>query len=164
MTKTTEQPTTTCQICGRPIKANSGLIAHHGYKRPAHQGWQTKSCFGARNLPYEVSCDVIPVAIESAKAFITRSESAIQNLMDNPPEELEYVWSRGRRMETIKATRPVDFDSHKDYYYPRSTSYEYMFERRIAELKISIAQAREDVAYLETRLARWVAPEGLVTK
>lgn len=26
--------TTTCQVCGRAIKASNGLIAHHGYKRP----------------------------------------------------------------------------------------------------------------------------------
>lgn len=44
----------TCQICGRPIFAESGVIAHHGYQRPG-DGWQTASCPGARELPYEVS-------------------------------------------------------------------------------------------------------------
>lgn len=28
------EPSTTCQICGRPIKAKNGLISHHGYRRP----------------------------------------------------------------------------------------------------------------------------------
>lgn len=41
-----------CQICGRAILANSGKIAHHGYQRPGH-GWQTASCFGAKEPPFE---------------------------------------------------------------------------------------------------------------
>jgi len=46
----------TCQICGRPILAERGNIAHHGYQRPG-TGWQTQSCFGAMHLPFEVSRD-----------------------------------------------------------------------------------------------------------
>lgn len=45
----------TCQICGRDIFAETGKIAHHGYRRPHHQGYQTASCFGARALPFEQS-------------------------------------------------------------------------------------------------------------
>lgn len=51
----TENPNmlpTSCQICGRTIKAKQGLIAHHGYTRPG-MGFQTPSCYGARRLPYE---------------------------------------------------------------------------------------------------------------
>jgi hypothetical protein len=48
----------TCQICGRPILAETGVIAHHGYQRPG-MGWQTSSCFGARHLPFEVSRDAL---------------------------------------------------------------------------------------------------------
>jgi len=47
-----------CQICGRLIFANSGKIAHHGYERPGN-GWQTASCEGARELPFEVSRDAL---------------------------------------------------------------------------------------------------------
>lgn len=46
----------TCQICSRPILAERGNIAHHGYQRPGN-GWQTNSCFGALHLPFEVSRD-----------------------------------------------------------------------------------------------------------
>lgn len=48
----------TCQICGRPIMAKTGRIAHHGYQRPG-MGWQTSSCEGARELPFEVSRDAL---------------------------------------------------------------------------------------------------------
>lgn len=47
-----------CQICGRPILAETGVIAHHGYTRPG-DGYQTSSCFGARELPFEVSRDAL---------------------------------------------------------------------------------------------------------
>ena len=48
----------TCQICGRAIFAEVGVIAHHGYERPG-QGWQTSSCPGARHVPFEVSRDIL---------------------------------------------------------------------------------------------------------
>jgi hypothetical protein len=44
----------TCQCCGRPILAETGQIAHHGYQRPGH-GYQTQSCYGARHEPFEAS-------------------------------------------------------------------------------------------------------------
>lgn len=45
----------TCQVCGRPILASKGFIAHHGYQRPEGLGFQTSSCTGARELPFECS-------------------------------------------------------------------------------------------------------------
>jgi len=52
-----------CQICGRPILAERGNIAHHGYQRPG-EGWQTASCFGAMHLSFEVSRDHLGQYIE----------------------------------------------------------------------------------------------------
>lgn len=50
----------TCQICERLIHAATGVIAHHGYERPSHiPHYQTASCLGARELPFEVSRDVL---------------------------------------------------------------------------------------------------------
>ncbi len=69
----------TCQICEREIKAQSGFIAHHGYRRP-DQGWQTESCRGARNPPYEKSRDVIPKAIASINLFIEGRKRVIENV------------------------------------------------------------------------------------
>jgi hypothetical protein len=52
----------TCQICGRPIFAGRGFIAHHGYTRPQYgSGVQTSSCWGARHLPFEQSRDELGV-------------------------------------------------------------------------------------------------------
>jgi hypothetical protein len=68
-----------CQICAREIKAKSGIIAHHGYKRPG-QGWQTSSCIGARNLPYEKSRDVIIQAIRIVQRFIENQKHIIEQV------------------------------------------------------------------------------------
>lgn len=46
----------TCQCCGRRYLANTGVIAHHAYRRPG-DGWQTPSCMGARYAPFEQSRD-----------------------------------------------------------------------------------------------------------
>lgn len=54
----------TCQCCGRKHLANNGKIAHHGYQRPGG-GWQTASCAGARQLPFEVSREWLGSAIKS---------------------------------------------------------------------------------------------------
>ncbi|MEK6884257.1 MAG: hypothetical protein AABY22_31795 [Nanoarchaeota archaeon] len=68
-----------CQICGREIKAKSGIIAHHGYKKP-EQGWQTDSCMGARQLPYEKSRDIIPLAIVKIDLFIGLTRGKIKQI------------------------------------------------------------------------------------
>lgn len=73
-----------CQICERAIKANTGKIAHHGYTRPG-TGWQTASCMGARHLPYEVSCDVIPLAIDQIGSWIATLEKRLEGLVHGVP-------------------------------------------------------------------------------
>lgn len=53
-----------CQICGRPILPDeSHHLAHHGYERPGI-GYQTASCYGARELPFERARDVLGRYIE----------------------------------------------------------------------------------------------------
>ena len=47
-----------CQCCGRAILAKLGTIAHHGYERPDY-GYQTASCMGAKELPFEVDRKVL---------------------------------------------------------------------------------------------------------
>ncbi|AXQ68433.1 hypothetical protein HOT99_gp184 [Caulobacter phage CcrBL10] len=61
----------TCQICGRGILAEGGTIAHHGYTRPGY-GWQTASCSGAREVPFEISRDELRKEIEALKAWRVR--------------------------------------------------------------------------------------------
>jgi len=61
-----------CQCCGRAIHAALGSIAHHGYQRPG-SGWQTRSCFGAKRLPWEVDRGAVADLIEHLKRILERS-------------------------------------------------------------------------------------------
>lgn len=60
-----------CQCCGRAILSKGGVIAHHGYERPG-QGWQTRSCYGARHLPWEVDRGVLGLMIDALKNTLAR--------------------------------------------------------------------------------------------
>lgn len=125
-------PIVHCQICERNIKASNGLIAHHGYTRP-EQGWQTDSCIGARNLPYEKSRDLIPVAIKKIDAFIGLTESKIKQIeAENPP--VPFL----RRM--ISSENPM--------YKLRQGEY-------IGSLKSQIAMAKRDRERLQLRFDNW---------
>jgi hypothetical protein len=61
----------TCQCCGRAILAETGVIAHHGYERPDY-GYQTASCMGARELPFEVDRAVLGKMIIFMKGELDR--------------------------------------------------------------------------------------------
>ncbi|ARB13767.1 hypothetical protein Ccr2_gp236 [Caulobacter phage Ccr2] len=64
----------TCQVCGRGILAENGRIAHHGYQRPG-MGYQTPSCSGALELPFEISRDALGADIENLKAYRARRQT-----------------------------------------------------------------------------------------
>jgi hypothetical protein len=144
---------TTCQICGRSIKSSSGVIAHHGYKRPG-DGWQTASCFGARHLPYEISCDAIPQAIEKVRKFITSQSNRLLNFIANPPETLT-INKRYPQRGTEEVSRPINFDPDKDHCYSMRQVYELAYQREKYQIETSIKHAKNDLAYLLDRLSSW---------
>lgn len=65
----------TCQICGRKILAETGVIAHHGYQRPG-DGFQSASCFGAREKPFEADRDRLAQWIDGLKNGIAAAKIA----------------------------------------------------------------------------------------
>lgn len=150
---------TTCQICARPILANTGIIAHHGYKRPGG-GWQTGSCSGARYLPYEQSCDRLPPIIAAIERFIEGLERDLRALLSDPPSSftIQRRDARGHPQgEPLVVTRPDGFNPDQgDNYRPRT--YVNEFCRRVSALKHSIAQAGVDLKFMRERLTAWVAP------
>lgn len=144
----------TCQICARAIKANTGLIAHHGYKRPG-QGWQTASCMGAKYRPYEIACDALPRAIASCAAYIEKVERTIEA---GPPAKLTYEQRGGTygRTTIVEVLRPEGFDPARKDYLPRSFST--LWSNRLSRMQHDLAGSRESLKFLEARLAAWVAP------
>jgi len=123
---------TTCQICGRAIKAKNGIIAHHGYTRPG-DGWQTTSCIGARELPYEKSRDVIPRSLTEMTNYIKLQEAII--------------------VEVNKGVMPMPFmnglvDNTRPTYKIRQGEY-------IAKLEWQIKLAQMEVERLQARYDNW---------
>lgn len=158
------KPTTTCQICGRGILANTGVIAHHGYQRPG-DGYQTKSCMGARYLPYEVSCDRIQYAIEAITNYKNDEQKALDGWLASPPQTIidyDKNYYTGKTTE-LKYEKPADFVYGGYASIPRTYANEY--SRRVYAFQRTIKACGEQIAYLTDRLQKWVAPateRGLV--
>lgn len=154
---------TTCQVCARPIKAKTGVIAHHGYQRPGG-GWQTASCFGARYRPFEVACDALPPAIEAATRHLNLRRDELANLMELPPAELRFqerdAYGHARGAEIVRA-KPEDFDPTKRPASGRMgvwQQYSCLFFRRVDALRKDINGTQATVDFFQKRLASWVAP------
>ncbi len=157
---------THCQICGREIKivrgwcrqtnATEDLIAHHGYRRPFQQGWQTSSCFGARWRPYEVAFDALPPAIASAEKWEANMATVIADMLANPPATMtrQPKFMGQPKGDPVVLTRPENFDVNaKGSYTPRT--YEAEFRELRASRQRSLDAARESLRYMRKRLADW---------
>ena len=149
----------TCQICGRPIKAKNEIIAHHGYKRPDRgSGWQTASCAGARFKPYEISYDRLPPTIEVIKAHISIVELKLEEHINNPPEKLivnkGYSWQKNY----VEVPRPPNFDAKNPPCCVGMFSYEGEHHDVRRRYEQDIKYSKEDLKFMEERLAKWVAP------
>lgn len=148
----------TCQICEREIKANTGVIAHHGYQRPDRgSGWQTASCWGARHLPYEESCDAIPEYILHVKGYVENQKRLNEELLKNPPETLTYSWGRMDKNPKV-LNRPEGFDAKKNISedaYRSYQTYEYEHYSLYRFHKREIDNGIKEIARVEKRLADW---------
>lgn len=154
------KPTTTCQICGRPILANTGLIAHHGYQRPG-DGYQTKSCMGAKYLPYEASCNRIQYAIDATNSYMTGVEARLAEWIATPPAEVTARRKDSNGKYTTYA-RPEGF-IHDTYEYAHTfRTYEGEYYPQVREMRRTIGACKEQIAYLTDRLQKWVAPQGVL--
>jgi hypothetical protein len=154
-TKTATE-TATCQVCGRAIKANTGLIAHHGYRRP-YAGWQTASCEGARYVPYEVSCDRLREVTEMVRNFIVSQEEALTVFLATPPQTITVFERRSswdRKGTEVEYTKPDDFK--QDSYRSRIPhTYECAYADRKYDYERTIRAAKVDLSIMERRLNEW---------
>lgn len=151
---------TTCQICARPIKANTGVIANHGYTRPGY-GWQTASCFGARFKPYEVSRDAIKSCIISYTEAGKNQEARLAELLATPPATItEHRNYRSSYSEPDVYERPADFDAEatlnaSTLRYGENYAHEY---RKLVKMtRANIADIAEAIKFLEQRYDAWEA-------
>lgn len=147
-----------CQICGGDVLASTGVIAHHGYKRPGH-GWQTSSCLGARFAPYEESRGRIPEVLEIVIGHIARVSTERADAIANPPARLSYTerirvpefrsWDeRGYRNETRWVARGTEWTGN-------TPSYKSLYQALLRRLEADIAGSSETAAYLKARHDAW---------
>lgn len=151
--------TTHCQICARDIKANTGIIAHHGYQRPQYQGWQTASCDGARQLPYEVSRDFIPVVIERYKVHAANQEAMADEMLRTPPATItKYAMNSYQEDQTF--SKPDDFDAYEVVNADRftgSSSYQNEYIRKYRAHRSNVKEINAAIEFLTDRYNKWVA-------
>lgn len=141
----------TCQICCRPIGVATGIIAHHGYRRP-HQGWQTASCAGAHYRSLEVACDALQPAIDALEVYARSCRADREKLLLTPPAELSRKDAYGRVARTY--AKPDVFDtSEKPAYY--NGGYESLFWGKVSSLNSHIRDATSDANLFRQRLAEW---------
>lgn len=155
------KPATTCQICARPIHANTGLIAHHGYTRPHRgSGWQTSSCSGARHVPYEQGHDALDIEIPRLTAWIARRKDWLADFIAHPPATLTVEVYQGAHKDSkrIEVTRPDGFSSDNSWGRTTPRSYAYAYFKMKDETEMQLRFAADDLAFLKKRRAAWTAP------
>ena len=150
----------TCQICEREVKVPHGLTSHHGYSRPGY-GWQTASCPGARELPYELSCDLIPPVIQGIKNYKRGLEDKIESFMTKPPKVLtkthkniysgQETTEEYERPEDFNAQAVIDGTEYVGYY----EEYKKNFQSAIREMNRTIVDCDRDIVRLQARVDNW---------
>lgn len=170
----------TCQVCGRGIFANTGVIAHHGYQRPG-EGWQTPSCNGARELPFEQSRAALGAEIVRLKNWEAMRVIALKNVVDETAKfYIKYQVSiqdprRGQgfkivedrtlddvtreNFEELKLTCPEAFagkyGARKANYTYEPFTFDSLKASRVAGIENEIAQVRAAIREQEARYSAW---------
>jgi hypothetical protein len=162
-----EEGRMTCQICGRLILANTGTIAHHGYTRPG-MGWQTASCEGSKELPFEVSRDALGKYIINLNRvrdrLVARQDkialgyaTSASLYVTNYDEQRTHGRQRSRRFlnvtpetfETIRAELPKTFSALS------LRSFEAVLEGEARTIKSQLSQLLSELAQQEVRYEGW---------
>lgn len=159
----------TCQICGRPIFAETGVIAHHGYRRP-FEGYQTASCFGARHLPFEKSRDRLGEWIDLVTTWA--NQARIQSAKIRAGQtDVPLYWIEnirvpgGKRIQTQRTEwckTPEDYSWAQAMKFAIQTPYYYRVDPKKVK---TFEQAREEYAQRSDQdAAGWESERGQQTK
>lgn len=159
----------TCQICGRRIFAETGVIAHHGYERPG-DGYQTRSCEGAREQPFEVTMGALVDHIETVAAQIA-SHAAMIERIHTEAQPVPYSWTTkevrhtGRRgREYVKKLAFVNRDNFDTVmadvqatsrYHVGGLTWDRVKHDHIRELQAAERALREYHAQQTKRAEAW---------
>ncbi len=156
----------TCQCCGGLYLANLGTVAHHGYRRPG-QGWQTASCAGAKELPFEVSRDCLGnliTGLKSWEASAVADRKAVED--DVKPVVLRYkdpadpVDSWGKRpvrsFEVTSTTFAEAWAEKTDIFKSYGwTDFGHLKAKDLADKDRAIAGVRREIKEQQARFDGW---------
>jgi hypothetical protein len=98
----------------RQIFVQTGVIAHHGYRRPSGS-WRTASCFGARHLPFEAGCSRLVELIAELRQSEAEELRAVKDIDAEIvpvalvfPDRSQPFGSNGRRPDKrVLVTRDI---------------------------------------------------------
>lgn len=154
----------TCQICSRKILANTGVVAHHGYNRPG-DGWQTDSCGGARDLPFEMDRTALGTEIVMAEI---RLKSAEEFYGQTEREEIDIVFERREYAGYMKpdivhrfVLNRVNFDEIKNtnsnifFRYTALRDFDAIKELELHTQKLNVSLIANYVKSQKERYAGW---------
>ena len=159
----------TCQICGRPILAERGKIAHHGYTRPG-DGWQSASCYGAMALPFEISRDALGDYIKNLKiqlGALNIRHDAIKN--ETIAFRVSYFTGKYTGRDKVvgdffaeRGTYDTSRKTHQKLAYHWSSIPNTFDEVKTAELRRVGGQIVGTKQYIEQQQARYDAWKAVV--
>lgn len=155
-----------CQCCGRAIHAALGTIAHHGYQRPGY-GWQTRSCFGAKRLPWQADRSAVKELIDHLKETLLRSDYARCAVFDEiePVTHHYQIYDRKARgnyiNKTLVLTRATfdgivaqNPDNLFRYNIPAATFDDFK-KRDLDKRDRAIAQLKRDITEFTAKYDGW---------
>lgn len=148
----------TCQCCGRRILAETGTIAHHGYERPG-TGWQTSSCMGAKELPFEVNRDALGRMISGLRSNLS-GQVATRKAVAAETLPVTYSYAEGRDTKTLDLTRAT-FSAQiatlprRPSFYGDDAKFDGYKNRELAHRDSQIKNLRTFIKECQTRYDGW---------
>jgi hypothetical protein len=153
----------TCQCCARQVCARTGVIAHHGYRRPV-EGWQSASCFGARHIPFEAARGRLGDLIDRLRFEMAGEERAVEDVEAERapvvltlPDRSKPIGGHGRRpTRTVVVTRD-NFDEVRlaGEIDILSLDYESLKARHLVSRRRSIDRLMQELAAQSKRFGEW---------
>ncbi len=158
----------TCQICGRPILAETGLIAHHGYQRPDRgSGYQTSSCYGARHEPFEKSRNALGKYLTGLNIQLSTMQQRQRKVKDEKVALTFSYWTgkydnRHKHVdETVIVTRR-DFDAAVAFHKANARfasdmplSFDRLKEKALNAIAADIKAQKEYISHQQKRYDAW---------
>jgi hypothetical protein len=114
----------TCQVCGHQQKLPGGHLAKHGYT--IEHGWQEGTCWGSKELPLQISCDLIAKSIERAEMEIQRLIGQIAKLREPATEPKGWILKtvyHGRSKLQLPEEVDIKTDADGRPYYVKQDRY-----------------------------------------